>query len=298
MKIDSSVAAAFGPTSLFVLLWSSGALFAQWGLAHAGSFVFLCLRFGVALAVLSLLAWRRGRWWPRPGSGRAVALTGLVLVGGYSIAYLLALDHGVTPGVLATVLGVQPVLTLVLTERPLSRRRLLGLCVALAGLALVVLDGWFAATLTVAGVLAALTALACMTWGTLMQKRLAQSPMDVLPLQYAVALVLCLLMLPTQEMRVTWSLGLLVSVAWLALGISVAATLLLYRLLQSGNVVNVTSLFYLVPGGTALLDWMVFGNAMRAGALAGMGAIVGGLAIVYRKPARLSRGGGNPGRPH
>jgi hypothetical protein len=30
--------------------------------------------------------------------------------------YLLALDHGITPGVLATVLGVQPILTLLLVE--------------------------------------------------------------------------------------------------------------------------------------------------------------------------------------
>jgi drug/metabolite transporter (DMT)-like permease len=70
----------------------------------------------------------------------------------------------------------------------------------------------------------------------------------------------------------------------MALVISVLATLLLYRLIQAGNLVNVTSLFYLVPGGTAALDWLVFGNAMAPIALIGMGAILFGLLQVFRTP--------------
>jgi len=100
------------------------------GLAHASASVFLSLRFGIALAVLSLLALARGHWWPRRSPGR-VALTGALLVGGYSVFYLLALDFGMTPGLLATLLGVQPIATPVLTERPLRRSRPGGLLLAL-----------------------------------------------------------------------------------------------------------------------------------------------------------------------
>ena len=281
MKIRSSVGAAFGPTSLFVLLWSSGALFAKYGLAHASAFVFLSLRFGLALAVLSLLAFSRGAWLP-PREVGAVALTGAVLVGGYSVFYLLALDAGVTPGLLATLLGVQPIATLLLTERPLQRRRLSGLLVALAGLVLLVLESLLASRIAATGLLAALAALACMTAGTLLQKRLDQAPLQVMPLQYAVALVLCLLLLPLRPVQVHWNAGLAVSVVWLGLVISVAATLLLYRLLQSGNVVNVTSLFYLVPAGTAVLDAVLFGNVMEPLAMAGAAGILVGVALVHR----------------
>jgi drug/metabolite transporter (DMT)-like permease len=277
-------AAVFGPTSLFVLLWSSGALFAKWGLAHAGTFVFLSLRFGVALAVLTLLALAHGHWLPRRDL-RLVALTGALLVGGYSVFYLLALDFGMTPGVLATLLGVQPIATLVLTERPLRRSRFAGLGLALAGLVVLVLDSVLAARVSPLGMFAALAALACMTAGTLLQKRLDQSPLEVMPLQYAVALAMCVAALPLAPLRVEWNTGLLLSVGWLALVISVAATLLLYRLLRAGNLVNVTSLFYLVPAGTALLDWLVFGNVMAPAALAGAVAIVLGVVLVYRTPA-------------
>lgn len=96
------------PTALFVLLWSSGAIFSRWGLDDASPFVLLALRFGVALVFLWLLGWRERRWLPEPGTRAQVAGTGLLLVGGYSCAYFLALDQGLTPGALATILGVRP----------------------------------------------------------------------------------------------------------------------------------------------------------------------------------------------
>ncbi|MNT22592.1 EamA-like transporter family protein [compost metagenome] len=55
-----------------------------------------------------------------------------------------------------------------------------------------------------------------------------------------------------------------------------------YRLIRAGNLVNVTSLFYLVPAGTAVLDYLLLGNRMAPLALAGMAAVLGGLALVFR----------------
>ncbi|MEJ8835755.1 DMT family transporter [Ramlibacter sp. AN1133] len=279
----SGARAVFGPTALFVLLWSSGALFSRWGLQQASSVAFLVLRFALALAALSAIALLRGRWRPRAGTAPRVALTGLVLVGGYSLGYLLALDFGVTPALLATLMGLQPLVTLVATERPLRPARFAGLALALGGLVLVLGEGLLRARLAPAGLLCACAALACITAGTLMQKRLQQAPMDVMPLQYAVALLLFLLLALVMPVRVEWSAALALSVGWLGLVISVAATLLLYGLIAAGNLVNVTSLFYLVPACTALLDWLLFGHAMTLPALAGTAAIVGGLVLVLRR---------------
>ncbi|MFP3616052.1 EamA family transporter, partial [Paraburkholderia sp. SIMBA_050] len=92
-------------TSLFVLLWTSGAIFAELGLRHASAFVFLTARFALASLVLLVLAVMRGRWLPPRGERRMAALTALLMMGGYSIFYLLALDQGIAPGVLATILG-------------------------------------------------------------------------------------------------------------------------------------------------------------------------------------------------
>ncbi|WP_029043421.1 DMT family transporter [Cupriavidus sp. WS] len=285
MTLNKTALGAHGSTALFVLLWSSGAIFARLGLEYASAFALLAARFALALLVLlALAAWRR-RWLPAPGTRLRVMAAGLLMTGAYSICYLLALARGVTPGVLATVLGAQPVLTLLLVERRYPLRRLAGLAAALCGLVLVVSASIGRARLSPTGVGFALAALACMTFGAILQKGIRQAPLDVLPLQYGAGLALCLLFVPFQPMTATPAAGLLLSLAWLALVISVGATLLLYRLIQAGNLVSVTSLFYLVPAVTALLDYLFLGNRLTASTLAGMGAIVAGLALVFGRAA-------------
>ncbi|CAD5107508.1 hypothetical protein PSEWESI4_01781 [Pseudomonas carbonaria] len=138
MNLDKTFWTSMGSTTLFVLLWGSGAIFARLGLDHASAFAFLTLRFTLAFALLMLFGLWRGRWLPAHGTRRQVAVTGLLLIGGYTIFYLLALDRGITPGVLATVLGTQPILTLVLLERRIAPRRMAGLGLALGGLVMVV----------------------------------------------------------------------------------------------------------------------------------------------------------------
>ncbi|MEB3097245.1 DMT family transporter [Achromobacter sp. D10] len=285
MSSDRNAWTAYGSTSLFVLLWSGGAIFAKWGLFHASAFGFLLLRFTLALAVLLLVcAWRR-RWLPEPGTRLTVAATGLLLIGGYSICYLLALDHGITPGVLATLLGAQPIMTLAVMERRYSPPRLAGLLLALCGLVMVVSQSIGMARFSVTGMVSALAALLCMTVGAILQKRVRQAPMDVMPLQYAVSLALCLLFVPFQPIQVEWVAGFVIPLIWMGLVISVGATLLFYRMIQAGNLVNVTSLFYLVPAGTAVLDYLILGNRLSVLSLGGLGAILLGLMLVLRSPA-------------
>ncbi|AKQ59279.1 DMT family transporter [Bordetella hinzii] len=275
-----------GSTSLFVLLWSSGAITAKLSLLYATPFAFLLMRLGLAFAVLCLLAARRGRFLPAPGSRITTIGIGLLILGGYTVCYLLALAHGVAPGVLATVLGIQPILTLLWTERRFHGRRLAGLALALAGLVLVVWQGIHLEGLGWLGMAFALGSLLCMTAGAIMQKRSAQAPLDVMPLQYAASLVLCLLIAPSQPLDLTPGWPLLALLLWLGLVISVGATLLFYHLIQGGDLVNVTSLFYLVPAGTALLDYLLLGNPLPLLALGGMAAILGGLALVMGEPKR------------
>ncbi|KWA37987.1 multidrug DMT transporter permease [Burkholderia multivorans] len=276
---------AHGATSLFVLLWSSGAIFAELGLRHASAFVFLAARFALASLVLLVLARLRGRWLPPRGERRMTVLTGVLMMGGYSIFYLLALERGIAPGVLATILGVQPILTLAFVERRWQPMRVAGLALALAGLALVVCRGVGDARLPMSGIACALLALGALTVGSLLQKRVRAAPADVLPLQNAIGLVLCAVVLPFRPIAFEVSWAFVVPLLWLGIVISVVAQLLFYRLMQRGDLVNVTSLFYLVPIVTTLMDAMWLGNRPAPLALVGMAAIVAGLALVFRTPA-------------
>lgn len=282
--IRTSAWLRYGATSSFVALWSSGAVFARLGLDHASPLAFLVLRFAAAFVVLQSLALaRRPRARPAPGSRGRIAGTGLLLLGTYSICYFLALDHGVTPGLLATVLGAQPLLTLMITERRFSPARLVGLCLALGGLVLVVFQSVVMAEFSAIGIGCALAALAGMTAGAILQKTVGQPPLAVLPLQYGASLVLCLVCLPLEPLRVDPSAALVLSLLWLAIAISVIGQLLLYRLIQAGNLVDVTSLFYLVPIVTAAMDRWILGNSLSPINLCGMAAILAGLALVLRE---------------
>lgn len=283
MSSHSSRWAAPAAMSSFVLLWGSAAIFTRWGLDHGSVFALIILRFAMALGVLLIIGVPRRQWLPEPGTRWQVASTGLLMIGFYSVCYFQAMAHGVTPGLLATLLGVQPILTLLLTERRFSAARLSGLLLALGGLVLVVYQSLVLTRLSGLGMAFALGALLCTTFGALLQKRIRQAPAQVLPLQYLVTLLLYLLVLPTQPFHFEWSPDFLIPLLWLGLVISVVAQLLLYRLIRSGNLVNVTSLFYLVPVVTVILDFLILGNAMPALAVAGMVAILAGLLQVFRR---------------
>ena len=283
MKTIKTTWAAYGSTALFVLLWGSGAISSRWALDHSSAFAILTLRFALALVALLAIAALRRQFLPQPGSRRQVLVSGLALIGGYSICYFLALENGVTPGVLATVLGVQPILTLVLVERRFSAARLSGLLLALGGLALVVQQGLSGAGFSALGMLFALLALGCVTFGAILQKRIGQAPQQVLPLQYMASLLLCLLFVPFRPFEVDWVAGFVLPWLWLGLVISVGAQLLLYRLIQAGNLVNVTGLFYLVPVVTALLDHLLLGNALPLPGWIGMAIIFAGLGLAFRQ---------------
>ena len=281
MPLNRASVKSTAAMATFVLLWGSAAIFTRWALDHSSVMAILILRYGLALGALLLLGLSARRWLPQAGSRWQVAATGLVLIAGYSVFYFQAMAHGITPGLLATLLGIQPILTLLLTERRFSAVRLLGLLVSLCGLTLVVWQSLLLTRLSLAGLLCAGAALLCMTVGALMQKRIQQPPSQVLPLQYLVTLAVYLCLLPWHPWQLQIGPGVILPLLYLGLVISVGAQLLLYRLISSGNLVNVTSLFYLVPVVTVVLDYLILGNALPALSLLGMCAVLAGLALVF-----------------
>lgn len=283
MRLNKQMLASQSATSAFVLLWGSAAIFTRWGLDNASPIALLILRFSTALIVLFVLALFRKRLLPKHGTRKQVLLTGLLIIAGYSICYFKAMAHGVTPGLMATIMGIQPILTLCLLEKNWQKERLLGLCISLAGLILLVWKSLTLSFIAPIGMLFALAALICITFGAIMQKNIQQAPTDVLPLQYVISLIVCLFIVPFEHFEITWNSQLIISVLFLGILISVVAQLLLYRLLSQGNIVNVTSLFYLVPIVTALLDFLILKNKLPLAGLIGMIAILLGLILVFKK---------------
>lgn len=280
---------------VFVLTWSTGFIVARLGMPHAPPFSFLVWRY--ALSILCFLPWialSNVAWPASRAQWGHLAVTGVLMHGGYLGGVWAAVKAGMGAGLSALIVGVQPVLTAVwLSARggQVTRRQWAGLLLGFAGLALVVSRkfgqggevGWHNLSL-------ALLALLSITSGTLYQKRFVQ-PCDVrsantVQLLAALAVTLPLALLEGESMRWRTEAGLngelLVAMAWSVLGLTLGASSLLYLLIQRGAATAVTSLFYLVPPCTALIAWLLFGEAITFITLLGTALTALGVSLVVR----------------
>jgi drug/metabolite transporter (DMT)-like permease len=277
--------------ALFVLLWSTGFIGAKLGLPYAEPFTFLLIRFVLATALLGGLALALGAPWPRrPAQYGHSAVVGLLLQGVYLSGVFWAIHRGMSAGLAALIVGLQPLLTAVLGQVMLgervSPRQWLGLLLGLTGVGLVLGEPLLRAGGVVAptpAIAAALIALLGGTFGTLYQRRFCRN----LPLlsgtatQFLAAGALMLLVAPlTETMEVRWTPAFTFALAWLVLVMSCGAVVLLMVLIRRTTAARVASLFYLVPPATAVEAYLLFGERLGPLALLGMLAAVLGVALV------------------
>lgn len=283
--------AAVTVPALFVLLWSTGFIGARLGLPHAEPLTFLTLRYAAVLALMLPIALvLRARWPATKGEVRHIAIAGLLMQGGYLGGVFCAVDAGMSAGVVALIVGMQPLLTAAAAGRLLGERvalaQWLGLALGLAGVALVVWQKMSVQGMTAGSLALALSALASITAGTLYQKRCCPS-FDLRTgsvIQFAAALAITLPLAYTMEtMQVDWTGEFVFALGWLVLVLSVGATTMLFRLIERGAATRVTSLFYLTPAVTAVMAWLMFGETLSALAVCGMIAAVAGVALVNRE---------------
>lgn len=282
----------FAP-ALFVCLWATGFIGGKLGLPYAEPLTFLLLRFIAVLGILIPIALFMRAPWPRKAREWGhVAIAGLLLHAGYLGGVFSAIHNGLSAGVTALVVGLQPVLTAVLAalwfKDKVSARQWLGLALGFVGVAMVVSGKlrWDQEGGTAIGM--ALMALVSITLGTLYQKRYCQN-LNLLSgtvVQYAVCALLYAALAPMLEsMRVQWTGEFVFALAWLVIVLSIVSILLLYMLIRRGAATQVSSLFYMVPPTTAVMAWLLFDETLNGWALAGMLLCVSGVALVVR-PAR------------
>ena len=278
--------------ALFVLLWSTGFIGAKLGVPYAEPFTFLSLRFAAVLVLMVPLALLLRVRWPTTLRETAhIATAGALIQGGYLAGCFAAVYHGMGAGVVALVVGLQPIVTAfgaapMLGER-VSRAQWLGLGLGFAGVLLVMWPKAQLNELTGVSVTWSLVSLGSITCGTLYQKRYCPS-FDLRAgsvIQFSAALALLLpLALATESMQVRWSAEFVFALAWLVLVLSIGAISLLFYLIEHGEATRVSSLFYLTPLCTAAMAYFIFGETLNAVGLIGMIVGIIGVALVVRRP--------------
>ncbi len=279
---------------LFVLLWSTGFLGAKFGLPYAEPLTFLAIRYALVIALMTLVVLAMRAPWPRDWRQTVhIGVTGVLVHGVYLGGVFTAIHNGLSAGIAALIVGMQPLLTAIgagwlLGER-VTRGQWIGLALGFGGVALVVgsKGGVGAASLADAGPLLVpiIAALFGITIGTLYQKRFC--PRFDLRTGSVIQFIPTLLLTAaaaaaTETIQVEWTGEFVFALAWLVLVLSLGAISLLNLLIRSGSAVNVASLFYLTPPTTALLAWMLFGETLTGMALLGMGIAVAGVWLARK----------------
>src|SRR5499427_3659007 len=134
----------FAAPAVFVVLWATGFIGAKFGLPYAEPLTFLALRMGTVVVLIGAILSLTRPEWPSPRGVAHSAVTGLLVHGLGLGGVFVAIENGLSAGMVALVLSLQPALTSTIANRWLGERvRLIqwvGLALGLLGIYLVVRD--------------------------------------------------------------------------------------------------------------------------------------------------------------
>ncbi len=279
--------------AFFVFLWSTGFIVAKFGLPYAPPLTFLLLRCAGVLFVLVPLVLIVRAPWPTGNIGH-IAIAGLLLQAGYLGGVWCAIKLGMPAGVTALIVGMQPILTAAaapLIGESVRPRQWLGLLFGLAGVGLVVYAKMSLVGLSPLAIGYCVLALLSITAGTMYQRRYCPSfdlrTGTVIQFGATVALLLPLAIVLEQLSpgleTVQWTPSFIGALLWSVFALSIGAIFLLFTLLRRHDATVVTSLLYLTPPTTALMAWIMFGEAFTLLGMLGMAVAVIGVVCVVKK---------------
>jgi drug/metabolite transporter (DMT)-like permease len=288
---------------VFVSLWSTGFIAAKYSMWNADPFVFLCLRFSItALALVPILLLLGGELPRNPWRFRHDMITGALLHCGYLGFLFWPIKNGMPSGIVAIIIGVQPILTTVLATlyigEHLDFRKIAGLAIGFVGIAVVIV-GKYGLSLGLNGGLAAadlamcLVSLGSISVGVFYQKKFCDQS-KLLPgtlMQYVAGALATagFALLFGETWLIDWTPAFSTALVWQVLGLSIGAVVLLLYIINHGEAGRVSSMFYLVPPLVVVEAHFLFGETLGSLSILGMLVSVIGVYIVSHagKKSRL-----------
>ncbi|MEO8923541.1 MAG: DMT family transporter [Caldimonas sp.] len=274
-------------SAYFVTVWGAGFVATRVALLYAAPFTYIGVRYAIAFLV-AMLAFGLHAAWPKTRAQWGhIAVAGLLSHAGYLGGSHYAQRWGLSAGVTALILALQPLLTALVVSRwlhvRLSRLQMLGVAIGLGGVVLVVAHRVDGGAITGRALGAVAWALACVTCGALYQRQFcadsdlrsavcihfAATAVVMLPLGYAI-----------EGFRIVWNAQIAATLAYHVVLASIGAFTILHLLMRRGEATGVTSLLYLTPPVAALGEWAVFGTPPTLTMWLGMAVACIGVAMV------------------
>ena len=285
LKLETCIA------PIFVLIWSTGFVIARMAMPYVEPATFLFWRFaGVLMAMAALsLVWKIE--WPSRTQIAHIAIAGLLLQFGYLLGVWFAVRLGMAAGLVAIIVGLQPIITAWfaawVSER-VSPRQWIGLGFGFAGVALVVLEKISFAHIPILSYILAFAALLSITCGTLYQKKYC--PVFDLragsSIQFGASSIVCFACMYFFESGVmVWNVPVIGALLWAIFPLSIGSISLLFMMIRKGAATKVTSLLYLTPPTTALMAWLLFDEPFNVMMAAGLALTMTGVVLVNARQA-------------
>jgi drug/metabolite transporter (DMT)-like permease len=285
--------------ALFVFLWSTGFIGAKYIVPYAEPFTFLTIRYVLAAAILFAIAYA----FKQPlklnrEQFKASFAVGMLLHVIYIGGVFYAVSLGVSAGISAVIVSIQPVLVSLLAVPLLGERlrwvQVFGLFLGVAGIALLLLpkvfQGDYTASTSLVGIFICVIALLGTSGGYLVQKKMGSDIpfLSGTGAQYAVsAIAFAVLSFATEEQIIEWVPAFLFGLAWIVLMLSIASIILLYGMLRTGSASKVSSLYYLVPPVAAIQAYFLFGEVIGFVGIIGMALAAIGVVLVMRQSTKV-----------
>lgn len=279
--------------AMFILLWSGGFTALRSGLAYAEPITYLALRYAVVLTVLGpLFLLIRPPLPASPKEWAHLAVIGILVQTLYFGLAYLAMRLGISAGLQALIVSLQPILVGILAPRLVHERvglvQWLGLGLGILGAALVITTRSAVDATSISGILCSFGALLGMTAGTLYEKRfgVTQHPVTSNLVQYGVGFAVLLPMAwVLEDMQLSWTGPMIAALLYLAIGNSLVSVTLLLAMIRRGEASRVSALFFLIPPTAALIAWILIDESMPPLAWLGMALATAGVAIANRRPS-------------
>ena len=285
--------AARAAVPAFIIVWASGYIVAKLAAIDAEPLSFLVIRYvGVVLLMWVLAVASRARW-PSRRDALHIAFAGVLIQALYLGGVWVAIRMGLSAGVAALIVNLQPVLTACFahwTGERVSRRQAIGVGVGFAGVLIVLAaklgSAALSATLGVPTLLC-FAALFGTTIGVLYQKRFVPQ-FDLRTgqvIQFSAAILATLPFVAAFEnFAIRWTPEIIFAMLWSVFVLSGVGVSIMFYLLRTGSVTRLTSAMYVVPGLTAIFAWLLFGESLPWSVLAGMSVTLLGIYLVVSVP--------------
>ena len=277
---------------LFLLIWSGGALFSKLGLQYANTWSFLFLRAALALVLLFVLF---GRSVKHNNNGLKthaiekselcrIIISGLLLQVFYLIFYFSAITTQLSLGLSIRILGIQPIVTTLMASAVLNKIDMILLAMCFIGLGISTLGYHKIEQINLIGIVLAIFALLSITFGTVIQARITTEPVLTLLIQTISAFIVFAVLTAVNGFVFSFNVYSLAALIWMGAIVSVGAFLLLTFMLRFRSAEKVSTLFFLLPLITMLLESVFFNTKLNGFTIAGDILVCVSLFLYQFKP--------------